>query len=137
VETIEKRYKIVLQSLATLHEAINLLNDPQYKQIYKSLRDSAIQRFEYSIDTFWKFLKIYMQEKNKILLEAATPRIILREAVNASIISEDEFIQLIKGISDRNLTSHSYNEEIAKNLIESIPANYNLMKKITERIVIS
>lgn len=136
MEAIKLRYLALSKALNTLKEAIDLLNDPQYKRIYKSLRDSAIQRFEYSVDNFWKFLKIYMQEKSNITLETATPRIILREAVNANIISEDEYAKLIESITDRNLTSHSYNENIAEILAEKIPDSYVLMKKIIDRLFI-
>jgi nucleotidyltransferase-like protein len=91
MDIIKARHQALIKALNTLHEAIEILNDSQYCNIYRTLRDSAIQRFEYSIDNFWKFLKIYLQEKVKISLETATPRIILREAVNADIISEEEF----------------------------------------------
>lgn len=133
MEILKLRYDSLLKTLKTLDESIQLLNDPQYKQIYKSLRDSAIQRFEYSVDNFWKFLKLYLQEKNQIYLESVTPRNILRESVNATIISEEEYEKLIVGITDRNLTSHSYNELIAEKLIERIPANYKTMKTIIDR----
>lgn len=83
---------------------------------------------------FWKYLKLYLQEKNKLRLESATPRNILREAVNATLISEDEYMHLLDALSDRNVTSHSYNEPVAENLIKKIPTNYHLMKKIIDRL---
>ena len=132
MEQLTKKYQILLQALDTLKEAIALLDDPEYTKIYDTLRDSAIQRFEYCIDNFWKFLKIYIQEKNNILLETATPRIILREAVNSKLISENEYEELVQAITNRNLTSHSYNESVAQALIEAIPAAYNLMRKIMD-----
>ena len=132
MEALTKKYQILLQALNTLKEAIALLDDPEYTKIYDTLRDSAIQRFEYCIDNFWKFLKIYIQEKNNILLETATPRGILREAVNSKLISENEYEELVQAITNRNLTSHSYNESVAQALIEAIPAAYNLMRKIMD-----
>ncbi len=134
MEIIKSRYQALIKALATLGEAIQIINDPEYRKIYKSLRDSAIQRFEYSIDNFWKFLKLYLQEKSNVPLETATPRIILREAVNSNIISEKEYMQLIESITDRNLTSHSYNENIAELLVKKIPDNYLLMQNIIQRL---
>lgn len=136
MEIIKTRLQSLLKALCTLDEAIALLQNPEYKKIYNSLRDSAIQRFEYSIDNFWKFIKIYIQEKHQIPLETATPRLILREAVNVNLISESEYELLIKGITNRNLTSHSYNEEIAQILIEKIPSQYILMKTIIDRLAL-
>jgi len=100
------------------------------------MRDSAIQRFEYSIDTFWKFLKIYLQEIKKIDIEGSSPRSILRQSLHNQIINEDEFNTLISGIVDRNLTSHSYNEELAEKIIQHLPLYYSKMNTILQRIQI-
>ena len=52
-----------MQALATFEEALKIMKNPKYEEIYETTRDSSIQRFEYSIDAFWKFLKLYMQQQ--------------------------------------------------------------------------
>ena len=61
MEKIIKRYEMALQTLATLKIVLDKLAGDVPEEYRLELRDSAIQRFEYSIDTFWKFLKIYVQ----------------------------------------------------------------------------
>ena len=36
----------------------------KYEDIVLSARDSLIQRFEFTIELFWKYLKFYLEEKN-------------------------------------------------------------------------
>jgi len=133
MEKLTKRYNVVIQTLETLKTAIEKLNDPKNKENYESFRDSVVQRFEYSIDNFWKFLKIYLQQKHKILT-SGSPRDVLRDTLTANIITQDEFKKLIECVRDRNLTSHTYNEPLAEEIAGNIPEYYGLMKKIIERV---
>lgn len=134
MEELRLKKEIVLQALDTFNEALDIMNNPKYEEIYKTTRDSAIQRFEYTIDSFGKFLKIYMQYQLGITPKVDSSKGILREAVNAKIITEDEFEQLIKGVTDRNSTSHIYKEEIAEILSFHLPTYYHIMHDIVDRI---
>lgn len=134
MEELKIKRDVVLQALATYAEAIEIMENPKYDEIYKTTRDSAIQRFEYSIDTFWKFLKFYMQEQLGLVIEIDSPRAILRKALNVQIITDEEFEQLIEGVADRNLTSHSYKEEVANMLAFHLPIYYEMMYEIINRM---
>jgi nucleotidyltransferase substrate binding protein (TIGR01987 family) len=136
MEELKIKRDIVLQALVTFEEAIRIMENPKYEEIYKTTRDSAIQRFEYTIDSFWKFLKIYMQQRLNIFVKIDSPRAILREALNAQIITNEEFEQLIEGVADRNLTSHSYKEEVANMLAFHLPTYYVMMYDIVSRVTI-
>lgn len=70
-------------------------------------QDSAIQRFEYSYDSFWKFFKLYF-EKNYNLENMNSPRAVFRMCVEKRLCSEDEGLLLIKMLDDRNITIHNY-----------------------------
>lgn len=128
---------MAVRTLSTLKDAIDRLEKGVPQEYYLGMRDSAIQRFEYSIDTFWKFLKIYLQEYMKFDTESASPRAIVRDAVNANMLSTEEFEILMKCITSRNETSHAYNESLAKELISALPTFYKTMHKIIMRITIS
>ena len=87
MEQIKKRYKMALQRLATLKEVLDKIEQGVPEEYALEMRDSTIQRFEYSIDTFWKFLKIYLQDYLKMPTESASPRAILKDALNANLLS--------------------------------------------------
>lgn len=127
---------MAVRTLETFKEALDKLDEEIPAGYYLATRDSAIQRFEYSIDTFWKFLKVYLQEYMKYDTESASPRTIIRDAVNANILSDQEYIQLMHCISSRNETSHTYNEELAQEIITQLPKFYTLMHTIISRITI-
>ena len=135
MEKLKRSYEIAQKTLATLSEALTLLEEKNVPyQHYLSFCDSAIQRFEYSIDNFWKYLKSYLIEHLSIPADYSSPKVIIREAYNANIISDDELESLIKAITRRNETSHAYNKELAHTIIEEIPLYYETMIIILERL---
>jgi len=133
MEAVKVKRDALVQALVTYKEALDIMANPKYEEIFNTTRDSAIQRFEYTIDTFWKFLKFYMQNKLGVIIEFNNPRAILKEAFNHKLMTEDEFKKLSDGLADRNLTSHSYKEEVAHELAEHLPAYYDIMNKVVQR----
>ncbi len=70
--------------------------------------DATIQRFEFTFELAWKFLKDYFLERD---LELHYPKEIIQEAFNVNLINNE--IVWIKMLKDRNMTSHTYNEKLA------------------------
>jgi nucleotidyltransferase substrate binding protein (TIGR01987 family) len=137
MEKIKDRYDITIQTLSTLKEVLDEYDAGVPEKYILPFRDSIIQRFEYSIDTFWKFLKLYLQEQLKVTIESTAPRAIIREAANANLISEEDASTLLKCITSRNETSHTYNEFLAQQVVNSVPEYYKVMYKIMKNIPIS
>lgn len=133
MERLRERRHILSKALASLKKVLGDLQgrNPQ-DAFYEELRDSAIKRFEYSIDTFWKFLKAWMEIQAVILV--ASPKGVLKQAWEIGTINEEEYQILVKAIEDRNLTSHTYNEHLAQSISASIPAYYQTMNEILEKI---
>ena len=135
MEKIKSSYNVTLQTLVTLAEAIELLQEKNVpSKHYLSFCDSAVKRFEYSIDNFWKFIKIYMTEVLNSTIDANSPKTIIRMAHDANIITEEEFETLIKAITRRNETSHAYNKDLAHEIIEEIPHYYETMIVVLEKL---
>ena len=103
-----------------------------YDEEYRVLRDSMIQRFEYCVDLYWKYLKKYLE--NIVALKIIGPRPIIKESFSAELINEKEAEMSIEMITDRNITSHIYIEEIAENLVKKMPEYYKLMHDIVQRL---
>lgn len=82
------------------------------------VRDSAIQRFEFTFELAWKTLKRFLGMEG---VEALTPREVLREAYAAGWIAEDE--RWIAMLNDRNLSSHLYDEESALEIFQRLPGH--------------
>ena len=79
-----------------------------------------IQRFEYSTEAFWKFLKAYLLTEHN--LSVNSPREVIRAGLRAKLYSEEISKELLQMLDDRNLTSHTYVEELAESIAGRIPA---------------
>jgi nucleotidyltransferase substrate binding protein (TIGR01987 family) len=135
MESLKLRHAVVMQTLKTLNDAMKLFNESEKESLqWWSNSDSMIHRFEYTIDTFWKYLKLYLEETGKIQETIGSPKGILRAAAEAGCITQDEYDILHDGVSDRNDTSHSYNHELAREIVERIPQYYMTIKIIAERL---
>ena len=135
METIKKRYASLLKALTTLETSLQRLNNKQYFD-YAEIRDSIIQRFEYTTDTFWKVLKDFLQTIYGINIEIARPKNVFKISLDSKLISLQEYDVCINLIESRNLTSHGYHEDIAEEIIEKIPDYYDVMFAITQRLTI-
>jgi len=134
MEKLELRLESLAQAIKTLEKSLEVIQKPQHDELYIFLRDSVIQRFEYSIDGFWKFLKLYIQENQHIVIEFANPRETLRIASTLNILTPEDMDILLKGVRHRNLTSHIYNEKRAEEIYSAIPQYHKVMKKIVKNI---
>jgi nucleotidyltransferase substrate binding protein (TIGR01987 family) len=92
------------------------------------LRDAMIQRFEYSTEAFWKYLKAYLLTEHN--LPANSPREVIRTGLNAKLYREEISKELLQMLDDRNLTSHTYVEKLAESIARRIPDYSKNMKEV-------
>lgn len=135
MEIIKLRHLTLKKALLTLENGLQDIQAAESKKLrfHALMRDGAIQRFEYCIDSFWKFLKLYIETRNSIFIESPSPRTILRATLQAALINDTECKILLDALSERNLTSHTYNETLADTIYSHIPLYLTTMKTITER----
>ena len=101
-ERLEERVSDYLKALSQLEKAAS-----QPKDEY--IRDSVIQRFEFTHELAWKMLKLRLEQED---LFAKTPRETMQASLEAGyIVDGNAWTDLQKM---RNLTSHTYNEELAE-----------------------
>ena len=93
------------------------------------LRDSAIQRFEFTFEFSWKVLKAFLSFQG---LEARSPRTAIRGAFEVGLITEDEgWLGLLEL---RNLASHTYDETIEDRVFAELPGALLLFRTLLARI---
>jgi len=96
------------------------------------VRDAAIQRFEYSFEIFWKFVKEYLRYKEGLICNS--PKSCFREAFRVNLMSEQETIKALEMTDDRNMTSHTYHEEVAQEIFQKINGYYLLMHTVFQNL---
>ncbi len=102
------------------------------KDLSQAIRDSKIQRFEYSVDLLWKFISRYLQIYHGVVIN--TPKPVFRELFKTGLITEEETQKLLNMVDSRNKTSHIYLEKIAEKLSTKINDYHQLMKEVTSRL---
>ncbi len=125
MERIDLRYKDAIKALKTLEE----IQKEPYSII---VRDAAIQRFEYTFEALWKFLKEYLREKEGII--ANSPKSCFREIFSLGLLSEEEAEKSLKMTDRRNDTSHTYKEEVAEIIYNELDEFTRLIKQMLDRI---
>lgn len=89
-------------------------------------RDSAIKRFEFTIELAWKCVQKFLREQEII---CRSPKECLKEAFKFGLVEDDP--RWIEALEDRNLTAHTYDEATAEDVYGRLP-NYlevfNLLK---------
>jgi len=126
MEKLKLRAETATKALKTLKE---ILEEP-YSTI---IRDASIKRFEYSFDIFWKFVKDYLRVKEGI--ECASPKSCFREAFKVGILSEEETVKALEMTDDRNLSTHTYDEEAVEGIYQQVGNYWKLMDEVFRRVV--
>ena len=95
------------------------------------MRDSLIQRFEFSHELAWKLMKDY--EEYQGISGIRGSRDAIRNALQIGLADDPEWMETIEL---RNQTSHRYDEEMVKEATKVIMEKfYPLMKKLREVMI--
>ena len=131
---LKLKREVFHNALASLEEVLAQIKNEQYYS-FDQARDSAIKRFEYTLEMFWKFLRIYLQEELLIDVEGIfSPRSVFKASVQAKILSRQEFKECIQMVEDRNRTAHAYQESVAEKVYDNIVAYAHLMHTIVNNL---
>lgn len=124
MERLELKFKDALKALETF-EAI--LNEP-FSII---VRDAAIQRFEYTFEALWKFIKEYLKEKEGIICNS--PKACFKEVFSLGMLSENEASSFLEMTDRRNDISHTYKEEVANIIYEKAKKYVLLIRNLADK----
>lgn len=79
------------------------------------IRDAVIQRFEFTYEMAWKSMKQYLEFKQ---VDTRNPKDTLRESLQQGLIDDGNAWTRLH--ENRNLTSHTYDESLAKKVYDFI-----------------
>jgi len=112
MERLRERLAIARRALKTLEE-LSL-----EKTVSDVVRDAAIQRFAYTFEAIWKAAQLYLREVEG--MELGSPKSVIRASLQAGLLSEDQARLALGMADDRNLTAHTYNETLAKDIFSRL-----------------
>lgn len=82
-------------------------------------RAGIIQFFEVTFELGWKVLKDYLESQGFIV---KSPREAIKQAYQIELINDGHI--WLEALGKRNLTTHTYNEELVKELVKEITDVY-------------
>ncbi len=115
------RFDNLKKAFKTLENDINLAKTRNLSDIEKR---GLIQAFEYTYELAWNTIKDFYKYYG--ITDIIGSRDAFKKALKDGLISDDT---LIKSIKTRQLTVHTYNEEIIEDIFEEIIDEYYLAFK--------
>ncbi len=118
-----QRFNHFINAFTQIEEAVELA---QQRPLSKLEGQGLIQAFEYTHELAWNTLKDLLQSRGVRNLYGSKD--VTREAFKVGLLQNGQtWMDMIR---DRNLTSHTYNEEIANAIVSAILDRY-----VTEFVV--
>ena len=109
----KQRFENYKKALATVKSGVELAAKRELSDLEKQ---GLIQGFEFTFELAWNVMKDYLQEQG--ITEIIGSKGSIRHAFNKGIIEEGQiWMDMIKA---RNVSSHTYHEETAEELIKKI-----------------
>ena len=116
-QNFEKSYKLLEK----------YINQEDKNELEKA---GIIQFFEMTFELSWKLLKDYLES---IGYEVNSPRGAIKQSYQIELIDQGHI--WMDALLDRNITTHTYNDEIAEKMLKDISERYfPQLKKLYERL---
>lgn len=82
------------------------------------VRDASIQRFEFTFEAVWKAAQLYLATVES--LESGSPKSAIRACHRVGLLGDEQARTALRMADDRNLTVHTYNEDLAEEIYHRI-----------------
>lgn len=105
---IQSQFEDLQKAFGRLKEAVILPSEVTINQ------DATIQRFEFTFELAWKLMKTILETEG---LEAISPKNVIREGATIGLIDDPQ--KWFEFLENRNLSVHTYKEEIAQKVYQS------------------
>lgn len=119
MEKLSEQIKQFGEALARLQEVLALPKNDV-------VRDSAIQRFEFTLDLAWKTIKTWLEESKGVICKS--PKDCVQMAYQQKLINYNE--QWFDLIDLRNKTSHAYNAKVAEEVYVKLTDALKLFQEL-------
>jgi len=128
-----QRFSNYKKGLRQLTAAVKLSTERELSLLEKQ---GLIQAFEFTHELAWNLLKDYLQYQGN--QEIRGSRDAIRESLKVNLIADGNM--WMETIKARNITSHTYDEELVQNAFETISNEYivifNELEKTFEKLQI-
>ena len=120
--------KVQLENLENATERLKaaLEYDPLELDI---VMDAVIRRFEFTFETAWKSVKLAAKA---VGYDCKSPKGCLKLAYRMGWIEDEE--RWLELLESRNMTSHTYDQEIAMEVYETVKENFQVFRSLLREL---
>jgi len=116
----QQRFSNYKRALAKLTNAIELSTQRKLSDLEKQ---GLIQAFEFTHELAWNVMRDYFVYQGN--MDISGSRDAVRESFKAGLVTDgDGWMEMIKS---RNMTSHTYNEKVAEEIVQFITKTYHTL----------
>jgi len=126
---MDDRLKEIAYSLHKFEQAIQRLGDALASEDSDLKVDGTIQRFEFTFELAWKTIRRALLYEGEI---CKTPRECLKAAFRLALLDEEE--PWLSMLDDRNRMAHIYDEAVAREIFERVPAYHQALRRLAEEL---
>jgi len=120
------------RALSGLMQAL-ALDGTGYPDFVRDVLDNGrIQKFEYSAELFWKYLRSCLMAEG--LDVPNSPRGAIKAGLDRGFVLEAEYQPALDLVADRNTCSHIYKQSLIPGVLAKLPAHARLMQAILARL---
>jgi nucleotidyltransferase substrate binding protein (TIGR01987 family) len=113
----KQRFNNYIRALQNLRSAVSLMEKRELSELE---RQGLIQSFEFTHELAWNVLKDYLEHKG--ITGMIGSKDVSRAAFKNGLIEQGEY--WMEMIAARNLTSHTYNPEVAQEIVRNIQEKF-------------
>ncbi len=121
----------IQEKLKAYKKALNTLSEALQETPSDIERDAAIQRFEYCFELSWKILKLVLKDQGS-MPDISSPKAVFKKSYEIGLLGNEPIWTDI--LIQRNNTTHTYNEALAKEVYEKLSTFYEVMVKLLEKL---
>lgn len=126
LENLNKMIVALKQSIDALEKS-----SPEYLPF---IQDSVVSRFKILIESTWKDLGLFLAELGFSDIPGS-PKAVIHLALEAKIISQQEYEEFLKYLSLRNMASHVYDKPQYLLAVAAATDAVILTKKLYDRMI--
>jgi nucleotidyltransferase substrate binding protein (TIGR01987 family) len=119
---MEKRLAYILEQLSSavsdFENALTIDESSLEATIIDTVHNGQAQKFEFSIELFWKSVKVFLFEQHG--LDIASPKGVVKKYFELGYVEYDGCERLLRALDIRNSLSHVYKKEAFIALYEEI-----------------
>ena len=122
---LSEKYKLELSNFQKAVNSFEAAMDATFENLNSIgedlIKNGKIQKFEYCAELAWKISKMHVELFHGVI--SVSPKGVYKTMFQLAVISESEYLALIKTIEDRNLLSHIYKESMYQEVFDRLPAH--------------